>query len=136
MTTYNTSDGWVNEGLCKKCGKPFIYIGDVPEGGFIKGSEPYCTCNKNNHLTKAYSGSQLNFNWNNQGWTCPKCGKVFAPHINECIYCNSVSIGSVWSTDTFSDTTNTYRSGCPLSIDKNYWGGSIIDHVDDWDKFI
>ena len=30
--------------FCDKCGKPFVYVGDVPTGGFSKGSEPYCTC--------------------------------------------------------------------------------------------
>ena len=29
--------------FCKKCGKPFIYIGDVLEGQ----EPPYCTCEKN-----------------------------------------------------------------------------------------
>jgi hypothetical protein len=23
------------------------------------------------------------------GWSCPKCGKVYAPHCNECWACNS-----------------------------------------------
>lgn len=30
--------------ICNKCGKPFIYLGDIPYGGFIKDFEPYCTC--------------------------------------------------------------------------------------------
>jgi len=31
-------------GYCDICGKPYIYIGDVPLGGFPIGQEPYCTC--------------------------------------------------------------------------------------------
>jgi len=29
---------------CMKCGKPFCYVGDIPQGGWVVGSEPYCTC--------------------------------------------------------------------------------------------
>lgn len=36
---YNSGDG-----ICKKCCKPFVYVGDIPDGGFIEGLEPYCTC--------------------------------------------------------------------------------------------
>lgn len=25
---------------------------------------------------------------NNNGWICPKCGRVYAPYIPECQYCN------------------------------------------------
>jgi len=25
----------------------------------------------------------------NQGWTCPKCNRVFAPWVTECSYCNN-----------------------------------------------
>ena len=31
-------------GLCPKCQKPFIYVGDIPQGGFKIGNEPYCVC--------------------------------------------------------------------------------------------
>jgi hypothetical protein len=24
---------------------------------------------------------------NNMGWECPKCGRCFGPHVNECFYC-------------------------------------------------
>jgi hypothetical protein len=86
------SSGWTYNGRCPKCGKPYIYVGDVPPEGFINGQEPYCTCNEN----KFYGDLSNTFHFNNQGWTCPKCGKVFSPSIIECIYCNSVSVS--WST--------------------------------------
>ena len=43
---------------CFKCGKPFICVGDVAEGGFPMGSEPWCTC-----------GTKI----------CKKCGQRFIP---------------------------------------------------------
>lgn len=30
--------------FCNKCGKMFIYVGNVPQGGFPVGTEPWCTC--------------------------------------------------------------------------------------------
>jgi hypothetical protein len=44
-------------------------------------------------------------NWGPQGWRCPSCGKVFAPHISECPYCNNQGV--------------VYRSG--TSIDDSEW---------------
>ncbi len=29
---------------CSTCHKPFFYIGDTPEGGWVAGLEPFCTC--------------------------------------------------------------------------------------------
>jgi len=93
------SSGWTYNGLCDKCGKPYIYVGDVPPGGFTKGLEPYCTCNENKYT--------MNRDLNNifisgeRGWICPKCGKVFSPSIIECIYCNGTH------TLSFSSTSDT-----------------------------
>jgi len=27
-------------------------------------------------------------NWGRQGWTCPKCGRVYSPDTPQCWYCN------------------------------------------------
>jgi len=103
---------WSYHGLCPKCGKPYIYIGDVPDGGFTKGLEPYCTCNENNYtLNKDLSNIFIS---GNQGWICPKCSRVFSPTVFECVYCNNTNITSTWSsTDTVirdenDDTQLTY----------------------------
>ena len=29
---------------CNQCGKVWLYVGDVPPGGFNTGDEPWCTC--------------------------------------------------------------------------------------------
>lgn len=31
-----------------------------------------------------------NITWGQQGWICPKCGSVWAPHVDGCQKCNSV----------------------------------------------
>ena len=30
--------------------------------------------------------------WGNQGWSCPQCGKVFGPEVQECFYCNATTV--------------------------------------------
>lgn len=62
-------------GRCEKCGKPFLYVGDVPPGGFLDGSEPYCTCNSKKQTTGML------------GWICPKCGAGISPFTNICPCC-------------------------------------------------
>ena len=52
-----------------------------------------------------------------QGWVCPKCGRVYAPWIDKCQYCGSITITctpptcpytSGWSSDWINTTqTNT-----------------------------
>ena len=49
---------------CEKCGKPYIYVGDVPQGGFPIGQEPYCTCYAN---VKVINDNKWQY--------CPHCGK-------------------------------------------------------------
>lgn len=60
--------------LCKLCGRPFIYVGDVPPGGFTKGFEPYCTCHdKSEFVSQPVTG-----------WKCPVCGAGVSPFTNVC----------------------------------------------------
>lgn len=35
---------WSGETICSKCHRPKVYVGDIPDGGFKVGSEPYCVC--------------------------------------------------------------------------------------------
>jgi hypothetical protein len=39
----------------------------------------------------------------NTGWQCPKCGRVYAPFVDECIACNAPPV----------TTTGTYLDVCP-----------------------
>ena len=60
------------DGNCTKCGKPYYYVGDIPEGGFPRGSEPYCTC---------YTGTSAS---GTTGWICPVCGAGLSPYTAVC----------------------------------------------------
>ena len=69
----STSGGYKSgNGRCEKCGKPFVYVGDVPDGGFMEGLEPYCTCNVKKQTAGMY------------GWICPKCGAGLSPFTTIC----------------------------------------------------
>lgn len=48
----------------------------------------------------------------NKGWECPKCGKVYAPHVDECKACNKALIG------TGSTNDETITSATITSTDK------------------
>ena len=32
---------------------------------------------------------QSPFNLGQRGWVCPKCGRVYNPHVTECYHCNT-----------------------------------------------
>jgi len=49
--------------ICDKCGKPYCYVGDIPQGGWTPGFEPYCTC-----------GTII----------CKECGQRYTPKCKEC----------------------------------------------------
>lgn len=66
---------WTWNSTCPKCHKPYIYYGDVPEGGWTKGSEPYCTCSEE---------KDDRFNPVGYGWVCPICKTVNAPWVSQC----------------------------------------------------
>lgn len=68
-----TSSTPIIQSNCPKCLKPFVYIGDVPEGGFPKGMAPYCECQNEN---KSIFG--------NYGWICPVCGHGLSPYTSTC----------------------------------------------------
>ena len=48
-----------------------------------------------------------------QGWQCPKCGNIYAPHVSECANCNTKYAVSPWTVqpwkewDYYGSTANT-----------------------------
>lgn len=51
------------------------------------------------------------FGFGPQGWTCPKCGRVYAPFISECYACNQAATYSVPTT-----TPPDYACTCGTSL--------------------
>lgn len=47
------------------------------------------------HVTPTSPGSNITITatpFVQTGWICPKCGRVFAPFVSECHYCNNPQI--------------------------------------------
>lgn len=70
--------------FCTKCGKPFIYVGDVPAGGWAAGCAPYCEGHEAIQVLKPFNFPSK------QPWICPRCNKVNAPHMDLCAGCSQV----------------------------------------------
>lgn len=52
----------------------------------VTGGTKYCpNCGHDFNAPSNYTVDTLG----NRGWICPKCGKVFGPHVDECEYCNT-----------------------------------------------
>ena len=80
MTNNGTGVTDYTGSICPKCGKPYIYIGDettVPM---------YCTCKKD----ADYIGDEIN-PYTPIGWQCPNCKRIYAPHVDDCKFCNSLT---------------------------------------------
>lgn len=41
-----------------------------------------------------------------EGWTCPRCGRCYAPFVSECAHCNAVTVG-------VPSTTSSPPDRCP-----------------------
>jgi len=52
------------------------------------------------------------------GWKCPQCGKVYAPHIEECKHCNAKAVD--WTPNYPSVPVWIYR---PVVPNQNPWFG-------------
>lgn len=47
----------------------------------------------------------------NQGWECPKCGRVYAPWMDQCTTCNNKNTHSWSQTITTRDPYKFYSEG-------------------------
>ena len=52
-------------------------------------------------------------NWMQQGWECPKCGAVMAPHVDCCVNCRGNKGDGVSTTITNPPEINTEWTGYP-----------------------
>lgn len=54
-----------------------------------------------------------------QGWVCPKCGRVYSPSTQMCVYCG----GNSWPTIT--------STGTAVLNDKEWWDGYLKQTIAD-----
>ena len=92
---------------CGRCGKPKDYSGDY--GHWETDRPPWCTCPP---IEKFVSGQ-----FKPQGWECPKCKRVYAPHINECEKCNNVRLVSITLTNDYDSEDDLSSSDISEMID-------------------
>lgn len=82
-----TGTGTGGLSICPTCGKPRVYVGDMPQEGYVPGQEPYCTCWKTalpkNDPPYLPMNPPLN-PYAQQGWLCPRCGCGNAPWVSHC----------------------------------------------------
>ena len=74
-TTDNNSGSYKGSCYCGKCGKPFIYVGDII--GDMKIEDLICTCYKEVEIAPPSTPAL-------QGWICPRCGRGNSPYNNTC----------------------------------------------------
>lgn len=45
----------------------------------------------------------------NVGWTCPKCGRSYAPSVSQCLYCNDRRV--IYATHVIQDPKKFWIEG-------------------------
>jgi hypothetical protein len=79
---------------------------------------------------------QMNeINWMQQGWECPKCGAVMAPHVSCCINCRGNKGGSTVTTTTSPMTTKSNWTGDDLLTTPSSTRGSQEDAESQWERY-
>lgn len=67
---------------CKSCGKTWTAHSDYEA---LHTSTPAAAGPSSSSRTiNNYIGNDFPISWGQQGWVCPKCGRVNAPHVNHC----------------------------------------------------
>ena len=76
--------------------------------------------------------STQNITWGQQGWVCPKCGSVWAPHVDGCYKCNNTTPNTI----TIGDPPSTYPpewSDISTGSGRFYEGQEIT--ISDYEKY-
>ena len=84
--------------FCPKCGSTHTYVNSAIVLTSYPAQYQYKCIDCDNHWTEYTYMETLNkpapnikYNppkFENTGWICPKCGSVYAPHVNKCNYCS------------------------------------------------
>lgn len=88
---------------CRSCHHAWFARGDeVSTTGTIQYSRPSATA-------PSYSiTTPMPAEYPKYGWVCPKCGKVYAPDVRECLNCNYLSNITVSSQTNQSSSAETH----------------------------
>lgn len=72
----------------------------------------------------------------NIGWTCPKCGRTYAPNISQCLYCNDSRV--VYATHTSAKPKWVYEEDDTTAgnIYDNEWWKTAINMSSTWEDMI
>lgn len=74
-------------------------------------------------------------NWMQQGWECPKCGAVMAPHMNCCINCRGNKGGGTATTIADPMTAKTNWVGTDPLTDPSTTRATKEDAESQWDRY-
>lgn len=74
-------------------------------------------------------------NWMQQGWECPKCGAVMAPHMNCCINCRENKGGGIATTITDPTTVKANWIGTDPLTDQSTTRVTKEDAESQWDRY-
>ena len=73
-------------------------------------------------------------NWMQQGWECPKCGAVMAPHVDCCVNCRGHQGGGTVTTVINPVIVKENWTGYP-PINNPTCVSSKEDSEDQWDRY-
>lgn len=83
------------------------------------------------------------YNWNTPtGWRCPVCGKIWAPHVSSCYYCNAerktfttTETIKIDDTEWWENFVKNTSANSDINISKNEtisWNSSISEDEQSW----
>ena len=70
--------------------------------------------------------------WGQQGWVCPKCGSVWAPHVDGCHKCNTTTPNTITIGDSPSSGKDWFDS---TTIDSGWFYQNKEINIRDYDKY-
>jgi hypothetical protein len=70
-----------------------------------------------------------------QGWQCPVCSRVYAPHVRECEHCNRrICTGQIESTTGISDNADNPDIAVVAPTWDELTEEALIDHIEAWER--
>ena len=100
---------------CKSCDRTWIAYSDYEA---LHPNKPTTTGPSSTSKTvNSYIEGNFPINWSQQGWICPKCGRVNAPHVDHCP-CSEPGTTTI-NTSTTPDYNLLPKTACITVTDSN-----------------